>query len=160
MAKKTNKPRQPTNKPRQPGTPLDPIREAYAGQRAMGYSQRASFLKANPKASKMKLNSVDAMASMMEAEPDVQARRREIQAELIKNDDAICSKKEIAELLSDALRRAATEEALMSSAAGIADKLNKMFGYYEPERHDFNLGCLEQGEVDAKITALLNLKKL
>ena len=140
------------------GTPLtDPVREAYAGQRAMGMGQAASYRKAKPNAAKMKPASVDACASRMEAEPEVQERIGEISAELLRSSDAYLTKAKLAELLSDAIRRALTDDTVFSSGPGLVDKYCKMFGFYEPEKHDVQVGCLDEREVSRKVERLLKL---
>ena len=144
--------------PRKPGTPLsDPVRERYAGQRAMGLGQAASYRKARPDAARMKPASVDACASRMEAEDDVQARIAEIGADLLRSSDAYLTKAKLAELLSDAIRRALTDDTVFSTGPGLVDKYCKMFGFYEPEKHEMQVGCLDENELNRKLARLLKL---
>ena len=138
-------------------TQLDAIRERYAGQRAMGLSQDASYRNANPAAAKRTPKSVSVSASRLEAEPGVQARIAEINADLLRSSDAYLTKAKLAELLSDAIRHALTDDTVMSTGPGLGDKYCKMFGFYEPEKHEMQLGCLDDGERDRKIARLLGL---
>lgn len=143
---------------RKPGTPLaDPVRERYAGQRAMGLSQVQSYINAVPGGEKRDRKSLGVCATRIDAEPDVQARISEITADLLRSSDAYLTKAKMAELLSDAIRRALTDDTVFSSAAGLVDKYCKMFGFYEPERHEMQVGCLDEGERNRKIARLLKL---
>ncbi len=148
--------RNPKHPPRKPGQPLaDPIRERYAGQRAMGFSQSAAFRNADPSAKKKTPGSIKTMAGRLEADPDVQERKSEILDDMLKSSDALLSKKQLAELICDELREAHKVPGALSAASGLVDKYCKMFGFYEPEKHDVNVGCLDEGQRDAKIAALL-----
>lgn len=144
--------------PRKPGTPLaDPVRERYAGQRAMGMSQEQAYRKAKPGAEKRERKSVSVSATRMDAEPEVQARIAEINVDLLRSSDAYLTKAKLAELLSDAIRRALTDDTVFSTGPGLVDKYCKMFGFYEPEKHEMQVGCLDAGERDRKIERLLKL---
>lgn len=145
----------PARKPRKKGEPLsDPMREAYAGQRAMGMSRGASYRKLRPNASP---HSAETLASRLEAEEDVQERIREIGNDLLRSSDAYLTKANLAELLSDAIRRTLADELMISSASGLVDKYCKMFGFYEPEKVEARLGCLDEQDRDAKISLLMKL---
>ena len=70
--------------PRKPGEPLaNPVAERYAGQRAMGLSQSAALRQADPRCGRRKPQSVEQMASRMEADPDVKERTKEIVGDLL-----------------------------------------------------------------------------
>ena len=160
-AKTAKKPqaRKPTPTPRKKGTPLaDPIRERYAGQRAMGFTQAAAFRNAHPNAKGKTQNSINVLASRLERDPEVQARKQEILDDMLKSSDALLSKQQLAELISDELREAHKEPGALAAASGLVDKYCKMFGFYEPEKHDVKVGCLDEDGRNAKIAALLKLK--
>lgn len=148
-----------SREPRKPNTPLaDPVRERYAGQRAMGFSQSAAFRTA--KGNKMLTDgSVKACASRMDAEPDVQARIAEINADMLHSSEAYLSKMRLAEMISDELREAAKEPGMLAAASGLIDKYCKMFGFYEPEKTEVKLGCLDERQKNAKIARLLKVRK-
>ena len=149
---KTRKP------PRKPGQPLaDPIRERYAGQRAMGFSQAAAFRNANPNAKGKTSGSIKTMASRLERDPEVQERKQEILGDMLKSSDALLTKQQLAELISDELREAHKEPGMLAAASGLVDKYCKMFGFYEPEKHDVKVGCLDEDGKNAKIAALLKV---
>ena len=146
-------------KARKPGEPLaDPIRERYAGQRAMGYSQAAALRNSLPKDDKRSRRSIDARASQLEKEPEIQARKQEILADMLQSSDALLSKRQLLEMISDELREAHKEPGALSAAAALVDKYAKMTGFYEPEKHDVNVGCIDEDAKTARITALLQLK--
>ena len=151
--------RQATAKPpRKPGQPLaDPIRERYAGQRAMGYSQTAAFRNADPDARRKTDGSVKTMASRMERDAEVQERKREILDDMIRTSDAMLTKVRLAEMISDTLRDAHQETSAFIGASSLVDKYCKMMGYYEPERHEMRVGCLDAAGVEAKVAALLKM---
>ena len=153
------KPTKKTEKPqRKPGQPLaDPLRERYAGQRAMGFSQSAAYRNANPDAKKRSAGSVKTMASRLEADPDVQERKKEILADMLHSNDALLTKEQLAELICDELREAHKEPGALAAASGLVDKYCKMFGFYEPEKHNVKIGCLDEDGRNAKIAALLKV---
>lgn len=158
MKKKNDTPSR-KRQPRSPGQPLaDPIRERYAGQRAMGFSQAAAFRNAHPNAKGKSQNSINVMASRLERDPEVQERKQEILDDMLKSSDALLTKRQLAELICDELRKAHKEPGALAAASGLVDKYCKMFGFYEPEKHDVNVGCLDEGQRDAKIAAVLRLK--
>lgn len=145
--------------PRKPNTPLsDPVRERYAGQRAMGLSQVAAFRTAKG-SKKLTESSANTCASRMEAEPDVQARIAEITADMLKSSETYLTKAKLAEMISDELREAHKEPGMLSAASGLVDKYCKMFGFYEPDKIEAKLGCLGENEKNAKIAKLLKLNK-
>ncbi len=150
MRRKTEK------KPRKPGTPLEnPVAERYAGQRAMGLSQAAALRQADPRCKRRKPQSVDQMASRMEANPDVKARTAEINSDLLHSSDAYLTKAQLAELVTDELRTMAREPGGLSAAASLVDKYCKMFGFYEAEKKEVKLGCVDEQTRNEKIAKLL-----
>lgn len=153
--------RKPKEKPpRKKGQPLaDPIRERYAGQRAMGFSQSASFRNADPKSAKKTVGTIRTQAGRLEADPEVQERKAEILADMLQSSDALLSKRQLAELICDEIREAHKEPGCLAAASGLVDKYCKMFGFYEPERHEVGLKVADQSVVDMKIAALLEINK-
>lgn len=151
--------RRPKGKPpRRKGQPLaDPIRERYAGQRAMGFSQSASFRNADPKSAKKTVGTIRTQAGRLEADPDVQERKAEILADMLQSSDALLSKRQLAELICDEIREAHKEPGCLAAASGLVDKYCKMFGFYEPERHEVGLKVADESVVNAKIAALLEI---
>lgn len=144
--------------PRRKGQPLaDPIRERYAGQRAMGFSQSASFRNADPKSAKKTVGTIRTQAGRLEADPDVQERKAEILADMLQSSDALLSKRQLAELICDEIREAHKEPGCLAAASGLVDKYCKMFGFYEPERHEVGLKVADESVVNAKIAALLEI---
>lgn len=142
---------------RKPGMPLDdPIRERYAGQRAMGLSGAAALRIADPRAANRKPATNAQMASRLEREDDVRARMAEITADLLKSSDAYLSKAALAELMSDEIRTMAREPGGLTAAAGLVDKYCKMFGFYAPEKSEVRVGVLDAAERDEKISRLLD----
>lgn len=146
--------------PRRKGQPLaDPIRERYAGQRAMGFSQSASFRNADPKSAKKTVGTIRTQAGRLEADPDVQERKAEILADMLHSSDALLSKRQLAELICDEIREAHKEPGCLAAASGLVDKYCKMFGFYEPERHEVGLKVADESVVNLKIAALLEINK-
>ena len=146
--------------PRRKGQPLaDPIRERYAGQRAMGFSQSASFRNADPKSAKKTVGTIRTQAGRLEADPDVQARKAEILADMLQSSDALLTKRQLAELICDEIREAHKEPGCLAAASGLVDKYCKMFGFYEPERHDVGIKVADDSVVNMKIAALLEINK-
>lgn len=146
--------------PRKKGQPLaDPIRERYAGQRAMGFSQSAAFRNADPKSAKKTIGTIRTQAGRLEADPDVQERKAEILADMLHSSDALLSKRQLAELICDEIREAHKEPGCLAAASGLVDKYCKMFGFYEPERHEVGLKVADDSIVNAKIAALLEINK-
>lgn len=144
--------------PRRKGQPLaDPIRERYAGQRAMGFSQSASFRNADPKSAKKTVGTIRTQAGRLEADPDVQERKAEILADMLHSSDALLSKRQLAELICDEIREAHKEPGCLAAASGLVDKYCKMFGFYEPERHEVGLKVADESVVNAKIAVLLEI---
>lgn len=144
--------------PRRKGQPLaDPIRERYAGQRAMGFSQSASFRNADPKSAGKTVGTIRTQAGRLEADPDVQERKAEILADMLRSSDALLSKRQLAELICDEIREAHREPGCLAAASGLVDKYCKMFGFYEPERHEVGLRVADESVVNAKIAALLEI---
>ena len=141
---------------RRKGEPLaDPVREAYAGQRAMGMGQSAAFRKAKPGA---KEATVASAASRLEADPEVRERIGEIQADMLRSSDAYLTKAQLTELLAGAIRHALTDDTIISTAPALVREYSKMYGFYEPERHEMAVGCLDPAERDRKVARLLGLK--
>ena len=144
--------------PRKTGQPLDdPIRERYAGQRAMGSNKTDAFKSANPNSPHMTQASIYVSSCRMDQEPDVRDRKAEILADMLASSDKYLTKAKLAELLSDAIRNALTDELLLSNGAGLVDKYCKMFGFYEPEKQQVALDVADKTIIDAKIAALLKL---
>lgn len=118
-----------SRKPRRPGEPInDPVREKFAQQLAAGMSQSAALRIAKPKARKWKDSAVRVDACRLAAEPDVEARKKEILADMIPS--TVLKKCELLELISDELRDAAKEPGMLSAASGLVDKFAKMMGFY------------------------------
>lgn len=139
-----------------PNTPLtDPVRERYAVERAAGLGKSAAYRKANPNAKKMSDKTITVSASRFEAEEEVQTRIQEVQNDLLKSSDALLSKQQLAELITDELRTMAREEGGLASAASLVDKYCKMFGFYTPEKSEVTLKCADESTVNAKVAALL-----
>ena len=154
-------PRKPKEKPpRKKGQPLaDPIRERYAGQRAMGFSQSASFRNADPNSAKKTVGTIRTQAGRLEADPEVQERKAEILADMLQSSDALLSKRQLAELICDEIREAHKEPGCLAAASGLVDKYCKMFGFYEPERHEVGIKVADESVVNMKIAALLEINK-
>ena len=144
-------------KNRKKGTALDPIRERYAGQRAMGFSQIAALRQADPKANNKTTATLAVEACRMDAEPDVKARISVIQADMLRSSDAYLTKAQLAELISDEIREASREPGALSAAASLVDKYCKMFGFYEPEKQDIQIGCADLATINTKIAKLLKI---
>lgn len=143
---------------RKAGEPLaDPAREAYAGRRAAGMGRAEAYRAAHPKATPA---SASAAASRLERDPEVRARIAELTDGLLKSSDAWLTKSQLAELLSGAIRRALTEEKLLSSASGLVDRYCRMFGFYEPEKVEARVGCLDEAARDRKIARLVGSGEL
>lgn len=158
MAKDAKPKTQPKAKPpRRAGEPLrDPVREAFAGQRAMGAKQSEAYRKARGAAAdKRTAKSVSVSAARMDAEPEVRERVREIQTDLLHSSDAYLTKEKLTELLADAIRMTLTDPDTISSGAGLVDKYCRMWGFYEPEKTEVRHGCLDEDERDRKIAFLI-----
>lgn len=144
--------------PREPNTPLaDPVRERFAGQRALGFSQSASYRTARGGNPRLTNASIKANACRMDAEPDVRARVAEINADMLKSSDAYLSKSQLAEIIADGIREAHKDPITLSSASGLIDKYCKMFGFYAPDKTEVRIGCLDDAQRDAKIAKLLKV---
>lgn len=158
MAKEP-KPKSPpkAKPPRRAGEPLrDPVREAFAGQRAMGVAPSEAYRKARgDAAAKRSAKSVSVSATRMNAEPEVHERVREIQTDLLHSSDAYLTKEKLTELLADAIRMTLTDPDTVSSGAGLVDKYCRMWGFYEPEKTEVRHGCLDEDERDRKIAFLI-----
>lgn len=150
------RPKSPPRPPRRPNEPLaDPVRERYAGQRAMGLSQAAALRQADPRAAHRKDASNEQMASRIERDPDVRARTKEIVGDLLKSSDAYLTKAALAELITDEIRTMAREPGGLTAAASLVDKYCKMFGFYEAEKREVRLGCVDEDAQNEKIAKLL-----
>ena len=123
----------------------------------MGFSQSASFRNADPKSAKKTVGTIRTQAGRLEADPDVQERKAEILADMLQSSDALLSKRQLAELICDEIREAHKEPGCLAAAAGLVDKYCKMFGFYEPERHEVGLKVADESVVNAKIAALLEI---
>lgn len=142
--------------PRKPGEPLqNPVAERYAGQRAMGLSQSAALRQADPRCGRRKPASVEQMASRMEADPEVKERTKEIVGDLLHSSDAYLTKAQLAELVTDELRTMAREPGGLTAAASLVDKYCKMFGFYEAEKKEVKIGCVDEDVKNEKIAKLL-----
>lgn len=143
--------------PRRAGEPLrDPVREAFAGQRAMGVAQNDAYRKARgDAAAKRSAKSVSVSATRMDAEPEVRERVHEIQTDLLHSSDAYLTKEKLTELLADAIRMTLTDPDTVSSGAGLVDKYCRMWGFYEAEKTEVRHGCLDEDERDRKIAFLI-----
>ena len=142
--------------PRRAGEPLrDPVREAFAGQRAMGANQRQAYIAAKPQAATRPNESVKVSAKRMDADPEVRERVHEIQTDLLHSSDAYLTKEKLTELLADAIRMTLTDPDTVSSGAGLVDKYCRMWGFYEPEKTEVRHGCLDEDERDRKIAFLI-----
>lgn len=141
-----------------PAQPLkNPRHEAFAGRRALGYSQRDAYLHAFPSAKSASDKSIDASAARLAARPDVRERIAQIQADLLVSSDAYITKRQLLELLSDKIRHAFLDGELQDAvaAAPLVREYNRMCGNYEPERVEASLGVLSPDDRDRKIAALL-----
>lgn len=118
-----------TDKPRKPNQPLsDPVRERFAQQLAAGLSQSAALRIVKPHAKNWKDTTVKVDASHLAAEPDVEARKQEILADMIPS--TVLKRCELLVLISDELRDAAKEAGALSAASGLVDKFAKMMDWY------------------------------
>lgn len=116
-------------RPRKPGEPLsDPVREKFAQQLAAGLSQSAALRIAKPAAKNWKIETVRSNSSKIAAEPEVEARKKEILAETIPA--TVLKKCELLELISDELREASREPGMLSAASALVDKFAKLMDWY------------------------------
>ena len=131
----------------------NPRHEAYAGKRAMGYTQIHSYRSAFPNVKTE--DSAEKSAQRLEAKPEVRDRIAEIRKELTDNDPEMLSKKRLGEMLADAIRMALCDERQATSAGSLVDKYCKMFGFYEPEKIEAKVGALDPDLRDRKIAELV-----
>ena len=67
------------------------------------------------------------------------ARRSTTTPSSRRSSDALLSKRQLAEIICDEIREVHKEPGCVAAAAGLIDKYCRMFGFYEPERHEVDL---------------------
>ena len=138
------------------GAPLrNGQRERFALAVARGATFADAYREAYPRALRWKAGNVYKAASELAAVREVAGRIAALRAATAA--DGCATRHEVLVALSVAIRRALTDDALFSSAAGLVDKYCRMMGFYEPERVEARLGCLDPAERDAKVARLLRL---
>lgn len=131
------------------------LHDRYAQFRAAGYSQYDSYCQARPEAKTSTRATVNAAAARVEARPEVRARITQLQQEQIRQSDALLSRRQLGEMIADEIRHMSMDVGGLTAAAGLIDKYCKMFGLYEPERHEVTTGAADKDSVNAKIAELL-----
>ena len=131
--------------------------DRYAQFRAAGYSQYDSYCQARPEARNSTRHTVGVAAARLEGRPEVRARIAQIQQEQIARSDALLSRRQLGEMIADEIRHMSMDVGGLTAAAGLIDKYCRMFGLYEPDRHEIAAaGQAADTEVrDSKIAALL-----
>ncbi len=133
------------------------LHDRYAQFRAAGYSQYDSYCQARPEARGSTRTTVNAAAARVEGRPEVKSRITQLQQQQILQSDALLSRRQLGEMIADEIRHMAMDVGGLTAAAGLVDKYCKMFGLYEPERHEVTAAgqAADETVANGKIAALL-----